>query len=81
MARSVYGRDGKQVKGCEDCKSTIEWDCQNCMWRENHWKYSEVNRIGDIVSAQAGGLDVNRLDIEYLDFVKIGLLKKLIEVR
>ena len=73
-------------KGCEECQSTIEWDCYHenedgsiflCTWRENYWKYDELRRYMVLVNVQSGGLDLNRIDVlDYMDFVKVAELKK-----
>ena len=87
----IIGTNGKRhmrgfPTGCEDCPSTIEWDCYHvnddgsiflCSWRENYWKYDELKRYMVLANTQAGGLDLNRIkSLDYEDFVKIAELKK-----
>ena len=76
----------KIPKGCEECASENEWDCHHvepdgteyvCPWRENAWKYTELQRFILLVKAQNGGFDVNRIhELTLLDFVKLGILKE-----
>ncbi len=63
--------------GCGPCESLIEWDCHHCFWRDNSWKYDEVNYIYQLANWQAGGLDLNRLpSLQPLDFMKVHALKE-----
>jgi hypothetical protein len=68
-------------EGCETCTSTIEWDCLNCLWKENYWKYDEVTRFLALVRAVKGSeLIVDKLissgDLDYIDLIKLGILKE-----
>ncbi len=63
-------------EGCNGCQSTIEWDCENCMWRVNHWKYDEVINYVGLYRAKQGGMNLNRIEsLDMLDFQKISIVK------
>ena len=76
-------------EGCDKCDSTIEWDCYHknddgsvylCPWRENHWKYKEVQETMRLWKLKNGGLDLNRIkSLEIDDFLKISILSEFIE--
>lgn len=66
------------------------WDCYHveddgtvvqCPWRENHWKYEEVQRFLLLAKAQRGGLDLNRLNsLGFVAFLKVDILRQHLEV-
>ena len=62
-------------EGCEACPSTIDWDCEQCLWRLNHWKYDEVKKIYHISKMADGGLNINRIKLSPIDFLKIAIIK------
>ena len=79
-------KDGQRViqgvpEGCESCESTIEWDCENCMWRENSWKYDEVENYVSLVRALHGGMDLNRIkSLDVMDFQKVSIVKEIMKL-
>ena len=75
-------KDGKRgisgvPEGCEVCESTLEWDCENCMWRENSWKYDEIQNYVGLARAMDGGMDLNRIkSLDIIDYQKVSLIKE-----
>jgi len=71
--RSVQG----SPEGCESCEPGSDWDCENCMWRENYWKYDEIEKYVGLVRALDGGFDLNRIkSLDIVDFQKISIVKE-----
>ncbi len=67
----------KFPKGCAECHSTIEWDCENCQWRENYWKFDEVMKLYVVASWADAGVDLNRISsLTPDDFLKISMIRK-----
>lgn len=72
--------------GCEDCEANndknenLDWQCKNgCLWRENSWKFDEVNYYMTLAMWANAGIDLNRLDnLTPDDFLKIAFIRKLI---
>jgi len=49
------------------------------MWRENYWKFDEVNYYMTLAMWANSGMDLNRLDtLTPDDFVKIAFIRKII---
>lgn len=66
-------------KGCDECRTGNEWDCKNCLWRENYWKYDEVMKWYVVATWANGGVDLNRIEeLMPEDFIKISLIRKVI---
>jgi hypothetical protein len=82
VCQEVLGVDKKGNRagipeGCAGCQSTIEWDCEHCLWPENHWKYEELQRYIVLHKYASGGMDLNRIDsLRITDFAKIAILKE-----
>jgi len=63
--------------GCEKCSSATEWDCNNCLWVENSWKYDEVGKYYVIAQWAEAGMDLNRInELRPDDFIKISIIRK-----
>ena len=68
-------------QGCDSCPDKESSDCwEDCEWPVNYWKYEEVKWFWMLCKAQAGGMDLNRIETLTIDdFVKIGIIKEYID--
>jgi len=73
-------RDGKIKfpEGCQECEKRLgpsDWNCAECPYRENYWKYDEVKRYVLLEQAQRGGMDLNRIrTLTIDDFLKVRVI-------
>ncbi len=66
-------------EGCDTCASNNEWDCQNCSWVDNSWKYDEVMKYYVLAQWAVSGMDLNRIDeLRPDDFIKVSIIRKLL---
>jgi hypothetical protein len=78
IAHEVFIEKKEYPKGCNDCQSTIEWDCEQCGWRDNWWKYEELKMFALLHRAKSGGLDLNRMSlVTFDDFLKLSIIDEL----
>lgn len=89
---NVNGRIKVEIKipkGCGDCqsaalfnqgklkKTAFDFDCENCGWKNNYWKYVELTNIMHLQQMKSGGFDLNRIKtLEMADFIKVAVIDK-----
>jgi len=67
--------------GCKGCKSTLEFDCTMCLYRENSWKYDEIKKLHVLAKWKEAGVDLNKIEpaLHPETYLKIKLVQDIIK--
>lgn len=72
----------KSYISCETCEAFDDIDtfnCEQCLWRENKWKYDEIFFYLHFAEYKIAGFDLNRFsNLTPDEFIKIYYIERLL---